>query len=114
MDPNTRVNLDVGNVLYSTTRATLERERSTVFASLLEQLGEDNPVVPFIDRDGGLFNYILNYLRNGTIFITEPFLIDMLMCEATFYGLRQLEMQLLDLKEKTFAYSHNTDISTKA
>jgi len=103
MNPNTRVNIDVGNVFYSTTRATLEREKSNVFALILNQTMEDEPNVPFIDRDGMLFNHILNYLRNGTISLTDPVLIDMLMCEATFYGLRQLEMQLFKLKEKNMS-----------
>lgn len=89
-----RIDLDVGNMIYSTTRSTLARAKSPFFHRILksEQRGAH-----FIDRDGAIFSYILSYMRNGVLHIdrADKMLIQMLITEATFYHLVDLEKTLL-------------------
>lgn len=50
----------------------------------------------FIDRDGNRFRHILNYLRSGNCILgTDRRLCEELIEEAQYYGLQQLEENLL-------------------
>lgn len=63
------VKLNVGGVIYLTSETTLKSksERLNYFDALLS--GKFSPTMIdgayFIDRDGSIFQYILNYLRSG-------------------------------------------------
>lgn len=85
------IKLNIGGKLYTTTKGTLLKydQDSTSFFSLLlsdkfHSITDENGY--FIDRDGNLFEPILNYLRNG-IFNPSPLLnIDDVIQESIFYG----------------------------
>jgi hypothetical protein len=83
----TRVTLNVGGVLYATSRTTLTRYPNSMFAAMFsgrfnndhvdacEDSAPDTPSTGtnpayFIDRDGALFSHVLNYLRTGTLQLT--------------------------------------------
>ena len=104
-----RVALNVGGVAYLTTRATLTAVRGSFLCALAEhsplapggtggqwgggKAGQDGPGEHFIDRDGGRFRHILNYLRNLTVpalWTEDLVLLHELIEEADFYGLPQL------------------------
>lgn len=55
------ITLNIGGVKYSTSKPTLLKIDS-IFKDLLENTVDNNEI--FIDRDGDLFKYILNYFRN--------------------------------------------------
>ncbi|XP_014281993.1 BTB/POZ domain-containing protein KCTD16 [Halyomorpha halys] len=82
--------LNVGGVLYTTTSQTLE--------PLLSSL-EDNPKDAkgriFIDRDGVLFRYVLDFLRNGSLVLPDNFRErERLRREALYYGLENMAESL--------------------
>ena len=92
--------IDVGGVVYATTRRTLSK------CAMLEKLlaehdasNDPNGLPPFVDRDGFYFQYVLNFLRNNTLTLpsNEKLLIDALLHEAAFFKLRDMERQLSDL-----------------
>jgi len=61
------VSLNVGGTIYYTSRSTLQKV-NTMLSSMFSgrhKLTKDNDGHYFVDRDGTLFRYILNYLRNG-------------------------------------------------
>jgi hypothetical protein len=69
------IKLSVGGLKYETTVETLTKDLGSVFAKFFIQ-GEKHPDfimtaqgTLFIDRDGSLFNYILNYLRDTKILL---------------------------------------------
>ena len=68
---NGKVTLNVGGVPYATTVATLTREKNTFFTALfskqwtIDRDEKDNSI--FIDRNGNLFRYILEYLRTDLV-----------------------------------------------
>lgn len=88
------VYLNIGGSLYSTTRHTLTTEGASMLGIMFsstcpfERSTDSNGNI-FIDRDGPSFRHILNYLRNGNVFIdmknTEK--VNLLRQEARFYGL---------------------------
>ena len=92
-----RYYLDVGGVLHVSTLETLRK--SPTLDNLLPDNCEES--VFFVDRDGGAFFYILNFLRNGTVHLStedRPFL-EFLMGEAAFFGLRKMEAQIQKMLE---------------
>ncbi|KAK7097651.1 BTB/POZ domain-containing protein KCTD12-like [Littorina saxatilis] len=91
------VELNVGGVMYSTTLDTLLKQPGSLLASLFKQdsdkahLVKDSKGKVFIDRDGVLFRYVLDYLRNLKLVLPENFHErDRLKQEAEYYQLPEL------------------------
>ena len=84
--------LNVGGILYTSTRSTLSR------SPLLKQLLVENSNELFIDRDPSSFFFVLNYLRTGLI-IQDPVdkhYVNFLINEASIYGLEKMVEKLND------------------
>lgn len=72
------VELNVGGVMYTTSLDTLVKQPDSLLASLFKdssksRLVRDSKGKVFIDRDGVLFRYILDYLRNLKLVLPENF-----------------------------------------
>ena len=97
------IELNVGGTVFCTTINTLLSEKNSLFETLInketEQVKDSNNRY-FIDRDGPLFNYILDYLRNKLSFVPPSNLIDTnrLKIEAEYYKLSNM-VKLLSLKQ---------------
>jgi hypothetical protein len=90
-DENERkvIQLDVGGTLYKASRQTLERIDGSMLASLISrQWKESNSNEPiFIDRNGRLLEYVLDYLRTGEVYLPFAVSKDALQKEFEFYGI---------------------------
>jgi len=89
------VELNVGGVYYTTSLSTLTKESNSHLASLFS--GQHPPPPKdakgkyFIDRDGVLFRYVLDYLRSNSLVLPESFRErDRLVQEANYYQLPNL------------------------
>jgi hypothetical protein len=101
---STIVELNVGGVFYSTSVATLTSEPGSKLAKMFDssKLMKDEELTLkdskgkyFIDRDGVLFRYILDYLRNKKLVLPENFQeTKRLVIEADFYELPSLVSSL--------------------
>ena len=83
-----RINIDVGGLIYSSTIGTLNK--SPTLKKLIDSHKEsEDDSMPFIDRDGFAFMFILNFMRVGEIFqtIQDPLYVQFLVHEASFYGM---------------------------
>jgi len=72
------IELNVGGVNYATTLDTLISFKDSLVASYFEdktnvRLPKDSHGRYFIDRDGVLFRYILDYMRNKRVILPENF-----------------------------------------
>ncbi|XP_060562865.1 BTB/POZ domain-containing protein KCTD16-like [Ruditapes philippinarum] len=72
------VELNVGGVFYTTSLTTLIKEPSSLLGQIFGgecsiKLVKDSKGKYFIDRDGVLFRYILDFLRNQKIVLPENF-----------------------------------------
>lgn len=71
------VELNVGGVHYTTTLKTLvndsESKLTEIFTGKYQNATKDAKGRIFLDRDGVLFRYILDYLRDGAISLPEGF-----------------------------------------
>ena len=91
-DDEDRVTLDVGGRHFATSRKTLLRDKESIFHNMLKE-GVHHYT---IDRDGGHFRYILNFLRaEGSMTLASlprenRFLIE-LQNESIYYHLSGLE-----------------------
>jgi hypothetical protein len=76
------VRLNVGGTQYDVSRDTLARCEGSMLASLVsKQWNEGNTNKPiFIDRNGLLFQYVLDYLRNNQLhlpsFVSRAAMVD--------------------------------------
>ncbi|XP_071951436.1 BTB/POZ domain-containing protein KCTD16-like [Antedon mediterranea] len=90
----TVVELNVGGRQYATSLTTLTKHSDSVIAEMFGDptiLAKDANGKYFIDRDGDLFKYILDYLRNSTVVLPSRFEnISRLIAEAEFYRLPEL------------------------
>jgi len=62
------ISLNVGGVIYQTTKGTLLKYQGTMLESMFSGrhcITKDAKGNIFLDRDGFIFKYILNYLRTG-------------------------------------------------
>eukprot|EP00850_Spirogloea_muscicola_P000795 SM000003S11040 [mRNA] locus=s3:527024:528002:- [translate_table: standard] len=105
------VRLNVGGTMFETSADTLvTRDHQSMLAArvLRWQSGaSDEPGgVVWLDRDGGLFGDVLNYLRTGRVFLTKEGDLEGLKCEAEFYGLKGLSdlcQELLETRKREAA-----------
>ena len=100
------VTLSVGGTEYQTSMSVLQREPESLLASYFtgtNPIPQDAQGRFFIDRDGYLFRYILNYLRNMEVSIPKEntSLITELIKEAEFFRLDSLTQQLILLKKQS-------------
>jgi BTB/POZ domain len=67
----------------------------------------------FIDRDGGMFRHILNFMRNSKLLIAEDFPdLDLLLEEARYFDIAREYCDVVDLSQRTssltaFPFSSN-------
>lgn len=88
------VSLNVGGEIYTTTLDTLTRYQDSMlgamFTGQISTLRDKRGNV-FIDRDGKVFRYILNFLRSSSLDLPEGFSeMRLLRREADFFQIRPL------------------------
>jgi nitrate/nitrite-specific signal transduction histidine kinase len=69
-----RVKLDVGGVHFTTSVTTLMTEPDSMLAAMFSgrhELEKDDDGRVFIDRDGELFKYVLQFLRDGELDVSQ-------------------------------------------
>lgn len=87
------VELNVGGVFYTTALSTLTTDTNCLLGKMFSgesstKLVKDSKGKYFIDRDGVLFRYVLDYLRNQKIVLPENFHEkDRLRQEAEYFSL---------------------------
>ncbi|ELU12980.1 hypothetical protein CAPTEDRAFT_134287 [Capitella teleta] len=74
------VELNVGGVFYTTSLSTLIKEKESLLGQIFSgqckaapTILKDNKGKYFLDRDGVLFRYVLDYLRNQKLVLPENF-----------------------------------------
>lgn len=77
------VRLNVGGHLYTTTKSTLDRHHSMPLMSILQNCDKEGNV--FVDRNGRMFEYILEFLRTDKLCLPDDFSdFDSLTTEVIF------------------------------
>ncbi|KAJ8683398.1 hypothetical protein QAD02_019190 [Eretmocerus hayati] len=98
------VHIDVGGTIYTSSLETLTKYPDSRLAKLFNG---SIPIVLdslkqhyFIDRDGGMFRHILNFMRNSRLLIPENFAdIDLLLEEARYFDIAPMIRQLEQLRK---------------
>lgn len=86
------VHIDVGGTIYTSSLETLTKYPDSRLAKLFNG---SIPIVLdslkqhyFIDRDGGMFRHILNFMRNSKLLIADTFSdLDLLLEEARYFDI---------------------------
>ncbi|XP_031632463.1 BTB/POZ domain-containing protein kctd15 [Contarinia nasturtii] len=107
------VHIDVGGTIYTSSLETLTKYPDSRLAKLF------NGTIPivldslkqhyFIDRDGGMFRHILNFMRNSKLLIPDDFAdIDLLLEEARYFEIGPMVKQLEQSKKDRVIRNGNT------
>ncbi len=98
------IELNVGGINYTTTNKTLLSESNTYFTNRYNyscnsfDFTKDAEGRLFIDRDGNLFQFILNFLRDKKVILPNNFAdTPRLRNEAEFYKLTEMVKHLENL-----------------
>ena len=98
------LHLNVGGVLYTTTKATLSRYPNSMLGAMFNgsmPTSCDADGRYFIDRDGTLFQYVLNFLRSSQLALPEEFKhYEQLAIEADFYQIEPLIQAVSELRHR--------------
>ncbi|KAF5404992.1 BTB/POZ domain-containing protein KCTD8 [Paragonimus heterotremus] len=99
------VRINVGGKVYATGLHTIHSIPNTYLASLVEDPNalwdEDGNL--FIDRDGILFRYILDFYRYGAQSIPRQLEeLERLKSEAKFYGLEEMVQAIEEIQKPNF------------
>lgn len=84
------ITLNVGGRKFQTLRTTLMKHENSYFAKLFQghtQAYFDNESNYFIDRNGDLFDYILEWMRTGVLEVPQIVSVERLKREMAFYEL---------------------------
>ncbi|XP_072172540.1 uncharacterized protein [Diadema setosum] len=96
------IGLNVGGKIYETSETTLTSQPGSFFTSLLSGYipsARDDRGNYRIDRDGKIFRYVLNYLRDNELILPEGFNeLALLEREADFYQLESLKADIQALR----------------
>lgn len=88
------VKLNVGGCIYITTKSTLCKYPNSMLGAMFNgsmTTTVDQDGCHFIDRDGELFKYVLNYMRSSRLALPSDFKdLDQLSAEADFYQIGPL------------------------
>jgi len=108
INPLDVVELNVGGVTYATTLGTLQQAEPDSPLAIISTLntaeiktifGRDSKNRIFIDRDGVLFRYVLDYLRNQRLSLPENFAErDRLQVESEYYRLGNMSKALIQTR----------------
>ena len=92
------VELNVGGQLYTTSLPTLLKDSDSLLSAMFsgrQKIPRDSRGRFFIDRDGVLFRYILDYLRNSKLALPEEFMErERLVVEAEYFKLKGMARAL--------------------
>ncbi|KAL0280056.1 UNVERIFIED_CONTAM: hypothetical protein PYX00_001465 [Menopon gallinae] len=106
------VHIDVGGTIYTSSLETLTKYPESRLAKLFNG---SIPIVLdslkqhyFIDRDGGMFRHILNFMRNSRLLIPENFKdLDLLIEEARYFDIAPMCRQLEQMKKERLRKSNH-------
>ncbi|XP_014279912.1 BTB/POZ domain-containing protein Tiwaz isoform X2 [Halyomorpha halys] len=99
------VHIDVGGTIYTSSLETLTKYPESRLAKLFNG---SIPIVLdslkqhyFIDRDGGMFRHILNFMRNSRLLIPDNFPdLELLLEEARYFEIQPMVKQLEEMKKE--------------
>ncbi|KAG7313340.1 BTB/POZ domain-containing protein kctd1 [Plutella xylostella] len=100
---NAPVHIDVGGTIYTSSLETLtaypESRLGKMFNGTIPIVLDTLKQHYFIDRDGGMFKHILNFLRNKKLLLPTDFSsLELLMHEAHYFELDHMVFALTKLQ----------------
>ncbi|RUS35062.1 BTB/POZ protein, partial [Jimgerdemannia flammicorona] len=101
-----RVVFDVGGKRYKTTRATINAYPETLLVRLVAEPNPDFQEI-FIDRNGKLFRYVLDFYRNGGVVEVPDILYYTMQREFTYYGFDMSKINIKWLGSGVYAFEMN-------
>ena len=95
------VHFNVGGTPYQVSRSLLEQHADTMLARMASEIwqGEDPPPeeAMFVERDGGRFGYVLDFMRDGQVSLPAKGKIteESLLKELTYFGFLNVDPSVI-------------------
>ncbi|XP_012548903.2 BTB/POZ domain-containing protein KCTD1 [Bombyx mandarina] len=111
---NAPVHIDVGGTIYTSSLETLtaypESRLGKMFNGTIPIVLDTLKQHYFIDRDGGMFRHILNFLRNKKLLLPTDFPdMELLLHEAHYFELDHMVFALSKLKHGREGVKHECE-----
>eukprot|EP00985_Skeletonema_marinoi_P019529 scaffold11238_cov150-Skeletonema_marinoi.AAC.3 len=101
MSTTNTIKFNVGGRPFEVSRDLMEKHSETMLGKLVSEAWQADPEEPvFIDRNGNIFEYVLDYLRYGSIELPRNVPKSSFERDLDFYGLLPKEGEI---KEKSLA-----------
>ncbi|CAG9782131.1 unnamed protein product [Diatraea saccharalis] len=116
---NAPVHIDVGGTIYTSSLETLtaypDSRLGKMFNGTIPIVLDTLKQHYFIDRDGGMFRHILNFLRNKKLLLPADFpYLDLLIHEAHYFELDHMVFALTKLKTERDGVKQDRDWLSQA
>mmetsp|Transcript_12792 Transcript_12792/g.18361 ORF Transcript_12792/g.18361 Transcript_12792/m.18361 type:complete len:210 (+) Transcript_12792:86-715(+) len=86
------IRFDVGGQLYRISKSLIEQHEDTMLARLVSDTWLADPdATIFIDRDGGRFKNVLDYLRYGKVSLPFTVPLEMFLLDMEYYGFNSVD-----------------------
>ncbi len=94
------IKFNVGGMKYEISKSLLDLHPNTMLArSASEQWQKDANSEIFIDRDGTLFQFVLNYLRDGSMYLPVTVRKAAVLNELKYYGVEDICEEKIDVSQ---------------
>ena len=100
------ITFNIGGQRYEISRSLLDQFPESMLANCASGQWLENPEKEiFIERDGAAFRYILNYMRDGSVFLPVTERKQSFIKELEYYGIEARDSDINDGKAKLTQYS---------
>jgi hypothetical protein len=104
------IKFNVGGRPFEVSRVLIDHKPDTLLAKMISETWEKDPEKPlFIDRDGDLFAYVLNYLRYGSIELPNTIPQSMFKRELDYFGITPEESSVKQMSIGEIARTFKTE-----
>ena len=107
------IKFNIGGTRYEVSQSLLQSHHDSMLAKSATEQWHTNPDTEiFIDRNGSRFQYVLDYLRDGNVYLPMSVTKESLMLDFQYYGIENIKENAIT-KKMDSSYFGMTAIAAK-
>ena len=107
------VKFNVGGKRYEVARSLISMYPKSLLAkAAFSPWNQDNDEEIFIERDGDRFRFVLDYLRDGTVYIPATVAKEAVLLDLNYYGLEYNDEAIIGTETSASCYEPKDQLET--